>query len=153
MSAGWSISMAARDSLMTRSLRHSRESTSKTRVGAAMMRWKYGTLAVRKVPVIMMTSWNGTIFCVTGPLCGEFTCHRWSPHTKASGAESEVFVNRSHYDVIAMTHMHYFCEMNQLTQRKPRDWRPLCSICNVICLIAVNYKYITTWFLWWLCRR
>ena len=26
---------------------------------------------------IMMTSSNGTIFRVTGPLCGEFTCHRW----------------------------------------------------------------------------
>ena len=25
----------------------------------------------------MMTSWNGNIFRVTGPLCGEFTGHRW----------------------------------------------------------------------------
>ena len=29
-----------------------------------------------------MTSSNGNIFCVTGPLCGEFTCHRWIPLTK-----------------------------------------------------------------------
>ena len=35
----------------------------------------------------MMTSWNGNIFCVTGPLCGEFTGHRWIPRTKASDAE------------------------------------------------------------------
>ena len=28
---------------------------------------------------IMMTSWNGNIFRVTGPLCGEFTGHRWIP--------------------------------------------------------------------------
>ena len=27
----------------------------------------------------MMTSSNGTIFRVTGPLCGEFTGHRWIP--------------------------------------------------------------------------
>ena len=35
----------------------------------------------------MMTPWNGNIFRVTGPLCGEFTGHRWIPLTKASDAE------------------------------------------------------------------
>ena len=35
----------------------------------------------------MMTSSNGNIFRVTGPLCGEFTGHQWIPHTKASDAE------------------------------------------------------------------
>ena len=30
----------------------------------------------------MMTSSNGNIFRVTGPLCGEFTGHRWIPLTK-----------------------------------------------------------------------
>ena len=29
----------------------------------------------------MMTSSNGNIFRVTGHLCGEFTGHRWIPHT------------------------------------------------------------------------
>ena len=38
-------------------------------------------------PPFMMTSSNGNIFRVTGPLCGEFTSHRWIPHTKASDAE------------------------------------------------------------------
>ena len=37
--------------------------------------------------VSMMTSSNGNIFRVTGPLCGEFTGLRWIPHTKASDAE------------------------------------------------------------------
>ena len=32
----------------------------------------------------MMTSSNGYIFRVTGPLCGEFTGYRWIPLTKAS---------------------------------------------------------------------
>ena len=36
---------------------------------------------------IMMTSSNGNIFRVTGHLCGQFTDHRWIPHTKASDAE------------------------------------------------------------------
>ena len=35
----------------------------------------------------MMTSSNGNIFRVTGHLCGEFTGHRWIPHTKVSDAE------------------------------------------------------------------
>ena len=37
--------------------------------------------------VSMMTSSNGSIFRVTGHLCGEFTGPRWIPHTKASDAE------------------------------------------------------------------
>ena len=32
----------------------------------------------------MMTSSNGNIFRVTGPLCGELTGHQWIPLTKAS---------------------------------------------------------------------
>ena len=36
---------------------------------------------------IMRTSSNGYIFHVTGPLCGEFTGHRWIPLTNASDAE------------------------------------------------------------------
>ena len=36
--------------------------------------------------ICMMTSSNGNIFRVTGHLCGEFTGHRWIPHTKASDA-------------------------------------------------------------------
>ena len=35
---------------------------------------------------IMMKSSNGSIFRVTGQLCGEFSDHRWIPHTKTSDA-------------------------------------------------------------------
>ena len=41
--------------------------------------------SVRSSP--MMTSSNGNIFRVTGPLRGEPTGHRWIPLTKASDAE------------------------------------------------------------------
>ena len=71
----------------------------------------------------MMTSSNGNIFRVTGPLCGEFTGHRWIPHIKASDAElwhfrwsapwingwannreaGELRRHHAHYDVIVMT--------------------------------------------------
>ena len=40
----------------------------------------------------MMTSSNGNIFRVTGPLCGEFTGQRWIPLTKASDAELWCFL-------------------------------------------------------------
>ena len=70
----------------------------------------------------MMTSSNGNIFRVTGPLCGEFTGHRWIPLTKASDAELLMFslirtrindwvnnrkagnlrCHRAHYDVTVM---------------------------------------------------
>ena len=40
----------------------------------------------------MMTQSNGNIFRVTGHLCGEFTGHRWIPHTKASAAELWCFL-------------------------------------------------------------
>ena len=40
----------------------------------------------------MMTSSNGNIFRVTGPLCGKFTGLRWIPRTKAIDAELWCFV-------------------------------------------------------------
>ena len=42
-------------------------------------------------PFMMMSS-NGNIFHITGPLCGEFTCHRGIPCTKASDAELWCFL-------------------------------------------------------------
>ena len=68
----------------------------------------------------MMTSSSGNIFHVIGHLCGEFTGHRWIPHTKASDAELSlrcVWINgwvnnreggdlrryRAHYDVTVMS--------------------------------------------------
>ena len=42
--------------------------------------------------IIMITSLNGNIFRVTGPLWGEFTGHWWIPLTKASNAELWCFL-------------------------------------------------------------
>ena len=41
---------------------------------------------------ITMTSSNGNIFRATGPLCGDFTGHRWIPLTKATDAEFWCFL-------------------------------------------------------------
>ena len=72
--------------------------------------------------ICMMTSSNGNIFHVTGPLCGEFTGHRWIPLTKASehgalmfslnwawingwvnnGEAGDLRHQRAHYDITVM---------------------------------------------------
>ena len=49
-------------------------------------------LLTEQSPRHMMTSSNGNIFRDTGPLCGEFTGHRWIPLTKASDAELWCFL-------------------------------------------------------------
>ena len=41
---------------------------------------------------LTMASSSRNIFSVTGHLCGEFTGHRWIPHTKASDAELWCFL-------------------------------------------------------------
>ena len=118
--------------------------TLKAENGAHDIAWSYGSLAIRRLyhdvscetygrwmldgrycPGIvsiflelMMTSSNGNIFRVTGPLCGEFTGHRWIPLTMASDAELWCFAwingwvnnrdagvlrrHRAHYDVTVM---------------------------------------------------
>ena len=77
--------------------------------------------------IMTMTS-NGTIFCVTAPLCGEFTGHRWIPLTKASDVElwwfslicawmtgwvnnwdaSDMRCHRAHYDITEILRDVYF---------------------------------------------
>ena len=68
----------------------------------------------------MMTSSNGNIFRVTGPLCGEFTGHRWISHTEVSDEElwwylwsvnnieaaGDLRRHRAHYDVTVMIRVH-----------------------------------------------
>ena len=72
------------------------------------------------IVLCMMTSSNGNIFRVTGPLWGESTGHRWIPITKVSDAEFDIFYctwtygwennrdagdlryRRAHYDVTVM---------------------------------------------------
>ena len=80
------------------------------------------SFAIRGTFQYMMTSSNGNIFRVTGPLCGEFSYHRWIPLAKACDSElwyfpwSAPWINgwvnnrdagnlrrhRAHYDVNVM---------------------------------------------------
>ena len=54
----------------------------------------------------MMTSSNGIIFRVTGPLCGEFIGHRWIPLTMP--------VTRSFDD--------FYLRLNKRLSKQPRGW-------------------------------
>ena len=62
----------------------------------AIRRQEHDRLRVKHMLVAcsapMMTSSNGNIFRVTGPLWGESTGHRWIPLTKASDAELWCFL-------------------------------------------------------------
>ena len=90
----------------------------------------------------VITAPNGTIFRVTGPLCGEFTGHQWIPLTNASDAElwcclwSCAWINhqvnnreagdlrrrRAHYDITVMVWMYQRALLNYLaTDGKVRD--------------------------------
>ena len=110
----------------------------------------------------MMTSSNGNIWRVTGPLCGEFTGHRWIPRTKASGAELWCFLlsllclNKrlrkqwrgwwfetpsSHYDVIVMP---YPMGLSSYTQMYFTCWFES-YLLNPRVQLTINQH----WFGWW----
>ena len=71
--------------------------------------------ALIKALIYMMTSSNGNIFRVTGPLSGKFIGHRWFPLTKASDAELWFY---------------YLGLNNRLSKQFTRRWfdTPSCSL-------------------------
>ena len=48
---------------------------------------------IKRLTLNMMTLSNGNIFRITGPLCGEFTGHRWIPHKRPVTRSFDVFFN------------------------------------------------------------
>ena len=125
---------------------------------------------------IMMTSSNGNIFRVTGPL-GEFTGHRWIPRTKASDADlcffslicawingcvnnheaGDLICHRAHYDVIVMGQAcHRWGEhwRIELAGRRERLVHSLCTSVHSLCTstnISQFKIYAQLWYrLWWL---
>ena len=67
---------------------------NRTKVGNSTIVIEYHENAVitSYAPMCMVTSPNGNIFRVTGPLWGESSGHRWIPLTKASDAELWCFI-------------------------------------------------------------
>ena len=69
--------------------------------GSVLKTWMYLTRSLTKGPqnniksggqILMMASSNGNTSRVTGPLCGEFTGHRWITLIKTSDAELWYFL-------------------------------------------------------------
>ena len=117
----------------------------------------------------MMTSSNGNIFCVTGPLCGEFTGHRWIPLTKASDVELWCFLwsawinswvnnrkagdlrrHHSHYDVTVMLPIlagtkPYITKHSKASSRGHNLWYNINLISSIVdwcnTVLVKNYKY------------
>ena len=82
----------------------------------------YNLFCCRTVTVNMMMSSNRNILRVIGPLCGEFTGHRWIPRIKASDAELWCF-------------FFYLCLNKRLSKQSWGWWfeTPSCSLwrhCN-----------------------
>ena len=81
---------------------------------------------------LMMTSSNGNIFRVAGPLCGEFTGHRWIPHTRTSDADFDVFFDLRLNQQLSKQWRHQWFETPSHSL-----WRP----CNALDFPAV-YPYV-----------
>ena len=120
----------------------------------------------------MRMSSNGNIFRATGPLCGEFTGHRWIPCTKTSDAELWCFLwsmpwikgwvnNRqtddlrrhlAHYDVNVMLHRNAVkCQVKTAQYSRVELILRLCMIMIQIILLLdpkdreYNYFHISMW--------
>ena len=89
--------------------------------------WCYLFLLFPAPATHMITSWNGNIFRVAGPLWGEFTGHRWIP--------SQMPVTQS-FDVC------FDMRLNKRLSKQPRRWwlktplRPLWRHCIEITLVS-----------------
>ena len=94
----------------------------------------------------IMTSWNGNIFRVTGPLCGEFTGHRWIPLTKATDAEHWCFLWSAPQQTLNNELRRWWFE----TQSRPL-WRHSYALCI---LNGIYCHYIDViWMSWRLRSR
>ena len=123
-----------------------------------MMPWLLASAEV----MIMMTSSNGNIFRVTGPLWGESTGHRWIIFTKASDMELWCFLwsapeqtvpqtidtgdlgrHCAHYDITVM--FFYFIRKLPLSSKNDRTCKySFVYFSNDFCTLRTN-KYLLTW--------
>ena len=85
---------------------------------------------------IILTSSNENIFCVTGPLWGEYTGHRWIPLTKASDAELWYFL---WFETQLRSMWRHHCKDNVKAKNAPRIFS-LSTYALVLCIV---WKCIT----------
>ena len=118
--------------------------------------------------VFVMTSSNGSIFRVTGPLCAEFTGDRWIPRTKGHSRGTLVFYlicawtngwvnnrcigylkrHRAHYDIIVMGVQSSFVTPNWTTNddwafNNSHECMPACSLSGVLIFVTHDICFNT----------
>ena len=98
--------------------------------------------------LIMMMSSNGNIFRVTGPLCGEFTGHRWIPLTKASDAEIWwVFYMHQNNRLSTQSRHRWLETPSRSLWRLCNEWRIYVSVDWVACGLGNDmWPLLLTWF-------
>ena len=105
----------------------------------------------RTCSLFMMTSSNGSIFRVTGHLCGEFTGPRWIRRTKASDAELSihVIIGLVCLSVVSLwstfTHMLHVGVIS-LVVNKPLRFAKIC-LCQINPPELIIYKHCL-YFIW-----
>ena len=85
---------------------------------------------------LMMTSSNGNIFRVTGPLCGESIGYRWISLTKTSDARS--------FDVFFDVRPNKLLSKQWKCRRFETPWRSLWRRCNVHAGMHLRYRQQNT---------
>ena len=95
----------------------------------------YSSFVITSVLCYIMTTSNGNIFLVTGPLCRKFTGHLWIPRTKVSGVGLWYFlwsapwingwVNNHEAGDLKRYHAHYDV---------------IVMVCNICCIGPCHYN-------------
>ena len=94
----------------------------------------------------IMTSSNGNIFRVTGPLCGEFTGHWWIPLTKAGGTELLRSLWPVREQTVRQTSRRWWLSLwRHCNERANRAHKRLhvCDICSHVNLSTTHIMYIS----------
>ena len=86
----------------------------------------------------MMTSSNGTIFRVTGPLCGEFTGSSQRPVTQSSAVFLDLRLNKR---LSKQSRRRWFETSSHSLWRHCNDGMNIrCHVCSLSCLVKVFLK-------------
>ena len=87
----------------------------------------------------MMTSSNGNIFRVTGPLRGEFTGNRWTPLAKASDAELWCILWSVLEQWLSKQSRRWWFETPSLSFLRHYNESPIfCMLCCILCHVILN---------------
>ena len=94
------------------------------------------------VTVIMMTSFNGNIFRVTGAVREESTGHRWIPFTKASDAELWCFLWSAPKQRLSKQSRRRWFETQSRSLWRHRNCQTWYGLCDYRIRIS---NYMSTW--------